>query len=1709
VEGPLERYFPINILAGGAGNWLFPVGRAGRYLPFTLREPRTGGNAPQLRVEAFTGAQGGSVDSSLSAAGQGEYWNVQLRAGDHTQSSAELGRFGVGAVPIVAGSVVAKAPVQSGVYRNIGGTVFGNSIVSGTFASFSTFTIGTPASGIPPAQLPSISSFGPQTGTSGNVITVNGTNFTGLGTVLVGGVVMPYTVVSPTQILIQLTPGAQSGVITVVGTTSGSASSFTPFTFIGPPTMATVSPLAAAVGQDIIIRGNNFFATPTAGEPYLPVVRIGGITASTVEIISPTEIRVRFPASTSGNVTVQSWGGIATTSTVSAILPPPQVRTLGPSPVAVGDTVTITGQDFRFISALNIGGTIIPDYRIVNSTTITFVVPPGATTSTVTVRGAGGSTTSTTRLQVFPAPVISMVTPGGGFTGQVITLTGENFTGATAVRFGNTTATFTVSADGRTIQAIIPANVSTGASISVTTPGGTARSGQPFLGRPSPLPVITGFGPIPVVEGDLLTVQGENFPYNPNATAATVILGGVAIPGGYYTSSTTLVLRVPPGVVPFTRSSTTAILTLQTMRGSTNAGLQVPVLAPDAPVITRFTPDAGDSTTMITIEGRNFGTSPRNTIQDISIGGVPVASFVVLNGRIILTVAGTVSTGTIAIRTPGGIITTTGTFRFNGVPTGGVARQDSLALATLYNLLGGEGWTNRTGWPSGNGGGGASPRDWYGVVVGDDGRVRELNLSTNNVRGGLNQGRVDSALAQLSGLRVLDLSGNGLTGGLPRRIGTLRLLERLNLSKNKLEGDLKDLCGLQQLRDLDISSNNFRDSLANVLCCLVGLERANVSNNRIFGGVPLCLTQLTRLTHLDASWNELTDSLPAGLGVMTQLAQLNVRRNRLTGTLPAAWGQDAVRLAAVAGEIGNNKNGSSLTAMTSLQVLNVGANRLTGSIPAAFGNLRNLRTLALDSNNLSGSIPEELTLLGRLTDLHVQNNGFTDAPDFSRIARLADVRMEENRFEFGALEPQSVMLGKSGLRFTYSPQAEVGQARDEALALETSWVLDVRVSGTQNRYEWRKRQADGSWARVNVPGIVQPSASSRLRFASFQASDAGEYRCFVTNSLLPGLTLVSRAQTLRGAPPTGMPEVPIVIEPENGETTALRPVLVWTSRSGAAAYDVEVSERSDFGTVTFRQRVAQTLEALETGSVEAVAAVKLAKSTRYFWRVASRNSVGMSVWSTAGTFTTAEKDIAFTARIVEFGRVPRLDTGLAVVRVRNVADSTARLFSLDADGIASRVFGVSRAATSVQGTVFARNEYRDYAATFLPEDLVRYEAGLRFGYAYATPTGEERDTWTQGNRLRGRGSALKLVAPQLDTMLIGLPRVSAALLINRSTNAVVEVEQTRIVGGRGNYGVKGSRVFSLAAGDTVAVVVRSEAREAGAMTESVLEASGMLTITSSPPQAPSTQAPSAQVLPDTARVVLRGFARRRQPWDMVARLGVRPTQSATQLPPGTRTSAEVYLNRSVSSSRDSLFARTVPLLRGTVRYSNQVMSLSEPSNGWRKVENRSRRNRQERVVMPETRFLPVGGEVLAQLPVIVVAGDTTATALEIEDIRWEGVYLIEYEEGVFQARASRAGGTRLIGQAASGNTPSVRITNLSPNPAAMQVEVGFVLEQSGVVSVGIVDVRGQEVVSLGAEPRGAGEHTVLMRLGSIPSGTYTVQVRVGAEVVSRVLSVVR
>ena len=85
-------------------------------------------------------------------------------------------------------------------------------------------------------------------------------------------------------------------------------------------------------------------------------------------------------------------------------------------------------------------------------------------------------------------PVIVSI-PSSGTVGTAIVITGQNFTGATAVAFNGVAASFTANSATQ-ITATVPAAATTG-PITVTTPGGTAQSATTFtvLDAPANLPI--------------------------------------------------------------------------------------------------------------------------------------------------------------------------------------------------------------------------------------------------------------------------------------------------------------------------------------------------------------------------------------------------------------------------------------------------------------------------------------------------------------------------------------------------------------------------------------------------------------------------------------------------------------------------------------------------------------------------------------------------------------------------------------------------------------------------------------------------------------------------------------------------------------------------------------------------------------------------------------------------------------------------------------------------------------------------------------------------------------------------------------------------------------------------------------------------------------------------------------------------------------------
>jgi hypothetical protein len=159
----------------------------------------------------------------------------------------------------------------------------------------------------------------------------------------------------------------------------------------------------------------------------------------------------------------------------------PAIGSFTPTSGATGDSVTITGTGLTGATSVSFNGTSAT-YAVSSDTQISATVPSGATSGPITVTTPGGSATSSSSFTVtttsVPAPRITSFSPSSGKVGTAVTISGTGFNGATAVRFSNAAATFTVASDAQ-IQTTVPSGATTG-RISVTTPGGTATSSTNF-----------------------------------------------------------------------------------------------------------------------------------------------------------------------------------------------------------------------------------------------------------------------------------------------------------------------------------------------------------------------------------------------------------------------------------------------------------------------------------------------------------------------------------------------------------------------------------------------------------------------------------------------------------------------------------------------------------------------------------------------------------------------------------------------------------------------------------------------------------------------------------------------------------------------------------------------------------------------------------------------------------------------------------------------------------------------------------------------------------------------------------------------------------------------------------------------------------------------------------------------------------------------------
>jgi hypothetical protein len=141
----------------------------------------------------------------------------------------------------------------------------------------------------------------------------------------------------------------------------------------------------------------------------------------------------------------------------------------------------VTGTGFLSTSSVRYGPSTPATFTVVNDTTISVVSPPHAVglvnvwvTNHVGTSTNGSSSWFSYKVTTGPPPTVTGIAPNNGSTagGTAVTITGSGFTGATLVRFGSTSAAYSVVNDS-TITVTTPAHAAALVNVFVTTQNGT------------------------------------------------------------------------------------------------------------------------------------------------------------------------------------------------------------------------------------------------------------------------------------------------------------------------------------------------------------------------------------------------------------------------------------------------------------------------------------------------------------------------------------------------------------------------------------------------------------------------------------------------------------------------------------------------------------------------------------------------------------------------------------------------------------------------------------------------------------------------------------------------------------------------------------------------------------------------------------------------------------------------------------------------------------------------------------------------------------------------------------------------------------------------------------------------------------------------------------------------------------------------------------
>jgi hypothetical protein len=433
-------------------------------------------------------------------------------------------------------------------------------------------------------------------------------------------------------------------------------------------TVSNVVPAQGPVsgGTLVLVTGAGFvqgFASSGGGAvSAVTHVSIGGVAATSVNVIDDNRLQATTPAGTPGaaDLRVVNPNGSGTCAGCFRYLTHVEVDAIAPASgdARGGTTVAITGKGFTSDLTISIGGAPLLNLAIVSDTRATGLTPPGAIgpaeVAATSHEGRGskpGAFSYQTQLSV--ADVQPRLVPTAG--GTTLAILGAGFSAQATVQIGGApSSSFWI--DASHLSAIAPAHAAGAVAVTVTDPGALGSGatppsftlarglvyGDPAATLPGPLALESlspQHGPLAggLCPTACLALYGSGFTVGDLA----VSIGGAAVPGArvHVANDQTLTLDLPPGAqagpVDVSVSSASEAMT-STLPASDPGAFHYDPMLGIATISPTSAPASGTPGTAITLTGSGFDQSAGAPLE-VRIGALDATHVVVASDGTSLT----------------------------------------------------------------------------------------------------------------------------------------------------------------------------------------------------------------------------------------------------------------------------------------------------------------------------------------------------------------------------------------------------------------------------------------------------------------------------------------------------------------------------------------------------------------------------------------------------------------------------------------------------------------------------------------------------------------------------------------------------------------------------------------------------------------------------------------------------------------------------------------------------------------------------------------------------------------------------------------------------------------------------------------------------------------------------------------------------------------